>query len=396
MQNKDVPQPLTIHLGQMPNSKTFTLKLLLTDGVDTVYDVSPIFRKQTVQSVVNPSSVRFANTSPDAAVEARIVDKAALTNHKYQITFVDTAMSGVKRLSVFDVTANTYKLKDYVYSNSAETPIFDGMTLSINDFETCLDDVRSGWNISRSSNLQPMVSRFIYKQKNIVGLVPPKDYCIVVGNNGAYSSDSLSSLPWTGSSDVLAGKSGINFNVYSISKDKTPEHIKFYYSDHSDSLTNKLSLGDGIFLSNNSGTIASYKIQFSYNGETTYTVPSAGDTLWLYTKKGLTIFDTLYIDAPSAVKENNISGTKGYQLHQNYPNPFNPTTTITYSLPEQTHVTLSIYNQLGQRIALLYSGEKNAGTHSAIWNASNFASGVYFYELRTDKFTSIKKLMLLK
>jgi len=397
MPNMDVPQPLVINLGQMPNSKTFTLKLLLTDGVDTVYDVSPIFRKQTAHNLVNPSSVNFANTSPDATIEARIVDKAALTNHKYRVTFIDTAYSGVKRLNVFDVTANEYKLKDYVYTNDTETPTFDGITLYVNDFETYLNISTTRWSIERANNMLPIMTRFKNSAKFITGLTPPSDYCIVIGNNGTYSSDSLPSLPWTGSSGVLAGKSGINFNVYSIFKNKTPEHIKFYYIDHSDTLTNKLSLGDGIYLSNNLGTIVSYKIQFGYSsGETTFTVPAAGDTLWLYTKKGLTIFDTLFIDAPNAVKGNSIAGIKGFQLHQNYPNPFNPTTTITYSLPEQTRVTLSIYNQIGQRIALLYSGEMNAGTHSAVWNASNFASGVYFYELRTDRFTSVRKLMLLK
>ncbi len=85
-----------------------------------------------------------------------------------------------------------------------------------------------------------------------------------------------------------------------------------------------------------------------------------------------------------------------YALEQNYPNPFNPSTTISFSLSERSRVALSVYNSLGQKIAELFNGEKAAGSHSVQWNAGSFVSGVYFYELRSEKFTSVKKLLLVK
>ncbi|MDP3148664.1 MAG: T9SS type A sorting domain-containing protein [Ignavibacteria bacterium] len=85
-----------------------------------------------------------------------------------------------------------------------------------------------------------------------------------------------------------------------------------------------------------------------------------------------------------------------YSLEQNYPNPFNPTTTISFAIPEETKVTLSIYNQLGERVATLVNEKLEAGNHLAIWNAVHFASGIYFYEIRTERFSSVKKLILLK
>ena len=86
-----------------------------------------------------------------------------------------------------------------------------------------------------------------------------------------------------------------------------------------------------------------------------------------------------------------------YSLEQNYPNPFNPSTTIEFSLPEDvSNVKLTIYNALGERVAELVNGSLVAGKYQYQWNAKNVATGMYIYELRTEKFISIKKMILLK
>jgi hypothetical protein len=86
-----------------------------------------------------------------------------------------------------------------------------------------------------------------------------------------------------------------------------------------------------------------------------------------------------------------------YALEQNYPNPFNPSTTIEFSLPEDvSNVMLTIYDILGQRVTQLVNTSLKAGKYKYQWNAGHIATGMYIYELRTDKFVSIKKMMLLK
>ena len=86
-----------------------------------------------------------------------------------------------------------------------------------------------------------------------------------------------------------------------------------------------------------------------------------------------------------------------YALEQNYPNPFNPSTVIEFSLPEDvSNVKLSIYNALGEKVAELVNTTLVAGKYSYQWNAQNVATGMYIYELRTDKFVSVKKMLLLK
>jgi hypothetical protein len=86
----------------------------------------------------------------------------------------------------------------------------------------------------------------------------------------------------------------------------------------------------------------------------------------------------------------------GFALEQNYPNPFNPATTILYSLPQRALVTLKVYNLLGQEVAILENGIKNAGAYSALFDGRNLASGVYFYRLQAGAMTSTRKFVLLK
>lgn len=90
------------------------------------------------------------------------------------------------------------------------------------------------------------------------------------------------------------------------------------------------------------------------------------------------------------------AGPSGFQLFQNYPNPFNPTTTIQYALPRRSHVTIAVYNTLGQEVAILINGEVEPGYHEVQFNASGLASGVYIYRLRAGDFIQARKLCLVR
>jgi len=87
---------------------------------------------------------------------------------------------------------------------------------------------------------------------------------------------------------------------------------------------------------------------------------------------------------------------KQFKLTQNYPNPFNPITRINYELPITNYVELNIYDLLGQRVATLVSKNQPAGDYSMEWDASTFASGIYYYRLETKGFIKTRKLILLK
>jgi len=85
-----------------------------------------------------------------------------------------------------------------------------------------------------------------------------------------------------------------------------------------------------------------------------------------------------------------------YALDQNYPNPFNPSTTINFSVAEASVVKISVYNLLGQEVALLLDEFKEAGPHTITFDASSLTSGLYLYSLETPQFRQTKKMILAK
>jgi hypothetical protein len=85
-----------------------------------------------------------------------------------------------------------------------------------------------------------------------------------------------------------------------------------------------------------------------------------------------------------------------YELSQNYPNPFNPTTQITFSVPREGYAKLTVYNAIGQEVAVLADGNFGAGTYRVAFDAASLPSGSYFYRIQAGDFSSIKKMMLVK
>ncbi len=101
-------------------------------------------------------------------------------------------------------------------------------------------------------------------------------------------------------------------------------------------------------------------------------------------------------DAPIVVSIETEELPTQVTLNQNYPNPFNPSTTIRFALPTSGEVRLEVYSVLGQRMAVLVSGQQPAGWHTVNLDASNWSSGTYIYRLQADGITMTRKFLLLK
>ena len=87
---------------------------------------------------------------------------------------------------------------------------------------------------------------------------------------------------------------------------------------------------------------------------------------------------------------------KQFRLYDNYPNPFNPATTISYTLPSASDVTINIYEVTGRRIQTLVNSRQSTGSHTIQFDASTLSSGIYFYEIQAGSFRDVKKMSLIK
>jgi hypothetical protein len=107
---------------------------------------------------------------------------------------------------------------------------------------------------------------------------------------------------------------------------------------------------------------------------------------------------TLWNDRPSGTENRNgIAMANSIRLSQNYPNPFNPTTTLAWSLPHATNISLVLYDLLGREVALVFNGRCEAGSHSVVFDGSRLASGAYFVQLQAGGQTvATRRVVLMK
>ncbi len=105
---------------------------------------------------------------------------------------------------------------------------------------------------------------------------------------------------------------------------------------------------------------------------------------------------TITVNAVTGVKDISQTIPETFNLMQNYPNPFNPSTTISFSLPSKSFVSLKVYDVIGNEVATIVNQELSAGNYTKQWNAENMSSGVYYYQLKAGTFSETKKLVLLR
>jgi hypothetical protein len=117
-----------------------------------------------------------------------------------------------------------------------------------------------------------------------------------------------------------------------------------------------------------------------------------GDLIFITSNHTFTILRFLHTNTEEGIQYDKMT----LSLPQNYPNPFNASTTISYSLPEQDEVTISIHNILGQKVATIFDGMHEAGEHTITWDAGEFPSGVYFARLEAGTHSENIKMVLLK
>jgi hypothetical protein len=160
--------------------------------------------------------------------------------------------------------------------------------------------------------------------------------------------------------------------------------------------------GDGVVQWDTNGVAISTAPDYQSNPELATDGSGGAIIAWLDRRSGST--NDIYaqhVNADGSLGvvtsvENGAAVPMEFKLDQNYPNPFNPGTSISYELPEASHVTLKVYNMIGREVSLLVNEEEPAGVHHVQFDAANLSSGVYFYRIQTEHFGQTKKLILLR
>ena len=189
--------------------------------------------------------------------------------------------------------------------------------------------------------------------------------------------------------DTILNSTTVNFQWQKAS----PIHINFFWElGYTIYLDTSEEFNDPVIFSDIYDTMFSVKELIP--GQTYFWKVLAknieGDSLWSSDTFGF------YVSPAAAIEDDLILKPETFNLFQNYPNPFNPSTVISYHLPMTSEVKLSIYNYLGQKVVTLVSGNQNAGYHQVQWDASGFASGIYFYRIEVGRFKATQKMLLVR
>ncbi len=156
------------------------------------------------------------------------------------------------------------------------------------------------------------------------------------------------------------------------------------------------SYGDGIWQSTNYGSSWS-QINDGFSSSAYYVLSTGINDKYIYAGTSASgVWRRELSELVTDVKNDFNFTPSAFSLEQNYPNPFNPSTTITFSIPNEEFVSLKVFNSLGEEVAELVSETKPAGNYSVSFDASGLSTGIYFYKLSAVSFIQTRKMMLVK
>jgi hypothetical protein len=274
-----------------------------------------------------------------------------------------------------DLGAKWYKIHNGLPINEALSVLVPVRALVVNP-TTGMVFAGYGVSANNSPSINPSIYRSTDKFDNIINLNVEPTY-LDFGRVPIYSyKDSAVYITNTGETDIVITVNIIHLNYY------FPSSFSFFFKG-------------AVTLKPNE----TYRLPVSYRLPDIYMSYTTRVTIMEVTTDAggtalLTLAATATVPISSVEEIEEIPTT--YNLMQNYPNPFNPATKIQYSLPEATHVRLSVYNSIGQEVMQLVNENQTAGKYIVDFDAQNLQSGVYFYKLQTGKFVETKKMLLIK
>lgn len=368
-------EPPKVTLGPEIKSITATKRTVRVNlRLRAVYDSTQIMFDNTVMALVKNTApvdtfitINYSPTQP--AVTRKIQAVSFKDSNKFKSGFV---------------------VHEFYNFNSVVTAYATNFNNSGNDFEL------NGFSINKEAGFSDETLHSLHPYNNSSEITATLLKPIVVAQSNAYLNYSDIALVEPGEANTKFGdpffydfvvvegtKDGANWQPLADGYDARFDSVwlNYYYNNQQPDST--------LFRTHNLNLLNSF---------------NAGDTIIIrfrmfsdiYTNGYGWVIDNLEIQKKLTAVKNNFPAPQKFALYQNYPNPFNPTTIIKYSLPSESNVNLIIYNSLGQKVTELLNRKQKAGVYNYRFNASNLASGIYFYRITAGKFTSVKKMILLK
>jgi hypothetical protein len=366
------PQTLHVDLVPLPNSAEAQLRVEVGDGVHTTAAATAVFVKATPRTV-NTYTEHVAGDGV-GTITLHFVEPDALTAHRYRITF-DTADPSAKTYSVDDLGLNMTVLTDVPLSDGTlESPVFDGMSLVVQDLERGMPDLEeTGW-ITGDTDLGVTITggsvRIFFPTVQL--LDTETDYELTVTEAVADTSV------------ALYGTSAQELYFTVTGRDDGLRRKVIYDDDDGDG---HLGGGDLLYILEPDGAgspAPAWEFRFSATASTV--LPEPGDTFLFVPLHKLDADDVFEFIAMEGVAVESHPEPDGIALLPGYPNPFTDRATISYRLSAPADVTLEVYDILGRRIAVLQDRTAAAGEHHVDWDGRTgggalIASGLHLVRL---------------
>lgn len=365
------------------------------------YDVVGIKKNiELKQAIINNNSYGHPSGISTTQIFVNVMDSTLLTGDTYEISFSKNVLNELNA-SITNKNTNEILISEFNVDKGEDifylTPVFEGIAVEIKpvlklelDFNKSYFLNKSGCNIN-----------FTFVKPSGTTVIAPIDLAVVWGDPSKNSEGYfISPLDSAYSS---SGKMEINvpFTVKNLINN---ERLDTYIIEPTLTKNKQWDPGEPIIIL----TPEEYQISFPnfhvqinssvLSGTGNYPLP--GDSIFIFTRRPLTTEDVYtFSTAPQfvlSVEGNSGLELKEFSLEQNYPNPFKAQSTISYSIPFDAKVSLKVYDILGREIDVLSNEFQKAGKHRIVWDANNFASGVYLYRLQVANYVQTRKMILLK
>jgi len=367
------------------NSANYRIIVKAEDDSLFSADTTALFTVNNPRGTVSDSLIQHTRGIGSGTVQVKIFNQSEISNHVYHLIFNDT-LNNYTFYDVIDLNEDSLVVDEGIQLDGVtEGPPFSGVRLIVYDYPLAMvDQDNTGWLIGET-NLTHKVTQanVIIGPDHLSGYPYASDYSIKLFNT----------VEDTSSTYLDAPAMPMKFRVFNRTENRQVD-ILFIDTNGDQSISH----ADEIYILENDdlgNPMLTWYIYFS--GYDPIVLPQTDDEFVLKTFKPFTTDDVFEFnlstvgigDSPTSKSLNK------FQLSQNYPNPFNPSTTISYRLSAISHVELTLYNMLGQKVRTLVSDKQNQGNYSIKLDANDLASGVYFYRLKAGKFVKTKKMILI-